>query len=530
MMKKLSIYFLIVFFLANYSKFSNCDVRTVPPLQDVMSYLKNDNKSALKDIWKYLKTEKNDPIMFYLLGKFLEKNRNYDGGIWAYEKALGISPKNKALLNSLAECYFEKKDHEKSKNVYLDLLKEDPTNFNTLMLLGKCYFCLEDFEKSNRCFVIANKLYPDSPSVHCGLSATYFRLNNISKAEPIARNLYQSFPDNMLYKNNLAYLLLAKGDLAKGFKLLNGSDNFQNNFNKPNLTEGDDVNGKGVLFFMHEILAGDIFQYIRYAKLVKDAGATVFVLLDKKRNKYLKKFLQLLPYLDGVFIDEEEVPEFDLYCYAMRINVEFVTSIESLPQEIPYLLADEKLVSHWKNELANDKKIKVGVCLHGGGKFSNSELKYGGVNDVSMGMCRRSLPDDMFEYFDSTLINTNMASFYSLEPFYNYEVKLSLHEFEETFDKKNGSFMDTAAVIRNLDLVITVDTSIAHLAGGLGVPVWIMLPGHADWRWFIDREDSPWYPTAKLFRQPKQGDWKSVINNLKGDLDKFIYRKILFQN
>ena len=114
------------------------------------------------------------------------------------------------------------------------------------------------------------------------------------------------------------------------------------------------------------------------------------------------------------------------------------------------------------------------------------------------------------------------ASVYSLEPKFKYENNLKVHEFGETFDKDHGSFMDTAAVINNLDLVITVDTSIAHLAGGLGVPVWILLMYHPDWRWFVDRDDSPWYPTAKLFRQAKQGDWKSVIDDVEKELQKLI--------
>ena len=101
----------------------------------------------------------------------------------------------------------------------------------------------------------------------------------------------------------------------------------------------------------------------------------------------------------------------------------------------------------------------------------------------------------------------------------------SLHSFDETFDTTYGSFMDTAAVMRQLDLIITVDTSIAHLAGGLGVPVWVPLPFPAEWRWLTDRVDSPWYPTMKLFRQTKRNNWADVITQIKQEVTQLVCKK-----
>ena len=98
------------------------------------------------------------------------------------------------------------------------------------------------------------------------------------------------------------------------------------------------------------------------------------------------------------------------------------------------------------------------------------------------------------------------------------DINFGLKNFGKDFDTTNGAFMDTAAIMRNLDLVITIDTSTAHLAGGLGVPVWTLLPEKAEWRWMLNRKDSPWYPTMKLFRQ-KDNNWKKVINKVKGKLE-----------
>lgn len=111
---------------------------------------------------------------------------------------------------------------------------------------------------------------------------------------------------------------------------------------------------------------------------------------------------------------------------------------------------------------------------------------------------------------------------YSLQKIHGYKelqnCTFNLHIFDETFDRDNGRFMDTAAIMKNLDLIITIDTSIAHLAGALGVPVWVLLPYKADWRWMLNKTNSPWYPTMRLFRQKKPGDWETVIQEIIKEL------------
>jgi len=171
--------------------------------------------------------------------------------------------------------------------------------------------------------------------------------------------------------------------------------------------------------------------------------------------------------------------------------------------------------SHWRNYFKYDKNFKIGICwygntVHGPNKFM--PLSYfaqlNQLPNVSLYSLQKVGGLDQLEQLeqlsDHTVINT----------------------FGETFDEHNGCFMDTAAIMKHLDLVITVDTSMAHLAGGLGVPTWVVLPFPAEWRWLIDRTDSPWYPTIKLFRKKADSNWQEVIDDVKDNV-KEVMAKLL---
>ncbi|MDZ4129419.1 MAG: hypothetical protein U1E02_35420, partial [Hydrogenophaga sp.] len=169
------------------------------------------------------------------------------------------------------------------------------------------------------------------------------------------------------------------------------------------------------------------------------------------------------------------------------------------------------------NDFATDTQFKIGISWQ-------AQM----YQDEATGKpipCSRSIP---IEKIKKLLEEFPFVSFYNLQKNAACSALANhpnFHTFNDSFDKTNGRFMDTAAVMKNLDLVLTIDTSIAHLAGALGVPTWTMLRQSADWRWFIEREDSPWYPTMRLFRQKKEGDWDAVIQNIINELPLLIIKK-----
>ncbi len=245
---------------------------------------------------------------------------------------------------------------------------------------------------------------------------------------------------------------------------------------------------------------GDMLQFVRYARKLKQLGATVYV----QTFGSLVRLFSLCPYIDSVIKQGDSLPKADTRVPLLSTPLVFKTTINTIPADIPYLYADQSLVQEWHQKIALDNQFRVGICWRA--------------------TLQKNIP---LAPFLEHLASIPHVHFYSLVKNGTPDLKSTpqaqcIIDFGPNFDSDHGSFMDTAAIMKNLNLVITSDTSVAHLAGGLGVPVWIMLPYDCDWRWFFDREDSPWYPTMRLFRQPKMGDWNSVFSQITQELKKII--------
>jgi hypothetical protein len=244
---------------------------------------------------------------------------------------------------------------------------------------------------------------------------------------------------------------------------------------------------------------GDAIQFIRYIPLVVQRGAKLIV----ECRKELASLFRNVSGVKQVIKAGEQLPAFDVYCPLLSLPLRFNTTLKTIPADIPYIKADAVLFQKWKNRLSDDNpKLKVGLVWAGRPTFKLSHLK--------------ECPLRMF----SPLAQIKDITFYSLQKGNGSEQAKNPPEGMNLIDYTDEiqDFSDTAALIENLDLVISVDTSVAHLAGAMGKPVWTLLPFSPDWRWMLKREDSPWYPTMRLFRQPSHGDWKPVIERVKKEL------------
>ncbi|HEB41775.1 MAG TPA: hypothetical protein ENI08_02015, partial [Candidatus Dependentiae bacterium] len=233
-------------------------------------------------------------------------------------------------------------------------------------------------------------------------------------------------------------------------------------------------------------------------------------------QKPLVKVISLCPYVDQVVTLNEKLPAFDLHAPLMSLPHILKTTIDTVPTDIPYLYAKPELVEYWKGKLSSDKNVKVGICWQGNSKYSTPMLR--------ATVALKSMDLNKLSPFG----NVPGVSIYSLQKTTGTDQLktvapgFTIHTFDDDFDESNGRFMDTVAIIKNLDLVITVDTSIGHLAAALGKPTWVILPNPPDWRWMINRDDTPWYPTMRLFRQPTPGDWESIIAVITQELEKYV--------
>jgi hypothetical protein len=244
---------------------------------------------------------------------------------------------------------------------------------------------------------------------------------------------------------------------------------------------------------------GDTLQFCRYAKEVAALGAEVVLEVQSA-------LLPLLADLDGVqqaVARGAPLPAFDFHCPLMSLPLAFKTDLSSIPADIPYIHSNALRVAEWRKKLAVKAKPRVGVVWSGSRLLRNDKR--------SMALAEM-LP-----------LVRDWAEWVSLQkevPEADVDLLASRSDLRP-LGRELRDFADTAALVELMDVVVTVDTSIAHVAGAMGKPVWILLPHNQhDWRWMLDRKDSKWYPTARLFRQSSNGDWAGVISQVDDELSR----------
>ncbi len=297
---------------------------------------------------------------------------------------------------------------------------------------------------------------------------------------------------------NQALSRLTLGDYENGWKLFEWrwqgtpQRQFAREFADPPWLGEEDVAGKTVLLHAEQGF-GDTFQFSRYIPMVCALGAKVVVRAPENTLSVLASLKAEMT----LVAKGQPLPAFDVHCPLMSLPLAFKTVLDTVPAKVPYLYADEAKRAIWRKALGDKSRPRIGLCWTGKPRMTV---------DAKRSMTFAQLAPLLRLPFSFHAVNKDLrledraaaAAF----------PQLAVHT-DELHD-----FSDTAALIAELDLVISVDTSLAHLTGALGKPVWVLLPWASEWRWLMDRRDSPWYPTAELFRQPADGDWQSVIGEV----------------
>ena len=315
---------------------------------------------------------------------------------------------------------------------------------------------------------------------------------------------------------NLALVWLTHGDFERGWTKYDWrwtQPGFIRREFSQRLWDGTHLGGKTILLHAEDGL-GDTLHFIRYASLVRERGGNVIV----ECQSALVRLLQGVPGISRLVAQGAPLPGFDVQAPLLSLPGIFHTVLETIPAKVPYLHADRNLVEHWRRELQKSdvkstgldtgRSLRVGIAWQGNPGFLHDRL--------------RSIPLAHFAKLAKVpgLQLVSLQKGPGKEQLLEQKDEFSVLDLGNRVDEKYGGFMDTAAIMQNLDLVITSDTVIAHLAGALGVPVWVALALAPDWRWLLNREDSPWYPTMRLFRQRSQGDWDEVFERIAEQLRK----------
>lgn len=354
----------------------------------------------------------------------------------------------------------------------------------------------------------ALQLNPNHVQALNNLGAVLTEQGHIDGAVDSYRRALKLAPDCHEAKVDLSMLLLLSGDFESGWPLYEARLNYispgKRKFSQPQWN-GEDVLGKRVLVHAEQGF-GDSIQFIRYARLIAERGADVIV----ECQIPLVNLLRGVKDVAEVFALGEALPRFDLHVPMLSQPLIFQTRPESIPAEVPYIFAEPTRCSVWARRLCNrGNHLKVGLAWAGNPAHRSTRAR-----DILLSMLR-------------PLLGVAGVEFFSLQVGFGSEQIQFLPDSASISDCTCyiQEFADTAALMMQLDLVVSVDTAAAHLAGALGRPVWTLLPFVPDWRWGLGGERTPWYPTMRLFRQSTRNDWAPVIQRVCGELEGMVKAK-----
>jgi tetratricopeptide (TPR) repeat protein len=474
-----------------------------------------------------------------------------DTGIAYFTKAIAIEPSHILARTQKALLLEEKGMINEAITELKEIEQLDPTNVAIITHIAQLYGTSSCYDQAISYYRKSCCMKPDSPDLMIGLANTlinahqeqeaialYYKvleknptltttlhnfgfllkkLGYVDQAIEVYKRVIEQRPDYALAHLNLGIAYLSKGDFARGFLEYEWRFEAYNvkrkEFPQPRW-DGSNLKDKRIYVYGEQGF-GDIFQCMRYIPLLKKQGAYVIFHVPTA----LKAIVSLCPYIDMIVSNNDPLPDFDYHSSLWSLPLLFNTTLDTIPIDIPYIYADQTLVQKWADRLSDTQKFKIGICWHGNQHYQDLALKH----NVIEKSC--TLADF------TSIASIPGVTLYNLQRIETPEEKAELahysflQEFDDSFDETHGRFMDSAAVIKSLNLVITVDTSTAHFAAALGTPTWIILPKHADWRWMHDRSDSPWYPNVRLFRQKQQGNWTEVMHTIKQELVEVIAQK-----
>jgi tetratricopeptide (TPR) repeat protein len=445
---------------------------------------------------------------YHNLGLALEQTNHYSLALAAYEKAINIDPN---YLNAYlhASTLLQKiQQYPAAHAIIAKAQARHPDNLQIALIEGSILYTEGKLEQAQVAVTAVIKKNPALPQAHIILGAIYEKLNDFQKAYSEYKQAVALEPNNPNHHIAVSDACLGLGNYrewAQEYEWRWQSKPPVNPAIAPRW-DGSSLKNKKILIAGENGL-GDTIQYLRFIPLLKAQGAHVILLAQKP----LKALLKNCAYLDLVITKNDPIPHVDTLTSVMSLPYYFPITQKTIPPT-PFLSADKTLINFWKQKLAHDKNFKIGICWHDSP-----------IDTFSIPQARRSMPLETI----AQLAQINNISLYSLQKDWPADQlkKYGIKDFGANFDISHGAFMDTVAIMKNLDLVITIDTVTAHLAGALDVPVWVMTPVAADTRWMLNRTDTPWYTHMRFFRQKTMGDWNTVIHAVSTALKNEVIKK-----
>jgi tetratricopeptide (TPR) repeat protein len=491
--------------------------------------------TSVKLLCQVIELNPNRDSAFYYLGYSMCALKQFAAGVECFDKALVLNPGHAQSMCDRARALLELGQLEEALRGFdgaIGLRPRDAQAYsyrgNALLALGRRDDAIASFDQSiaiepsaaaylnrgNACQAIgafqaavdsydrAIVLQEGYTMAHSNRSVSLKHLHRLDEAISSSDRATAIDPSYADAHWNRALTQLLKGDLAQGFAGYQWRwemDNFKairRTFKQPQWLGTQALHGKKLLIHGEQGL-GDTIQFSRYAAMAQAAGCHVLYEVEPP----LFTLFQSLPGVGTLLRQGDPLPDFDYYCPVMSLPLAFRTDLATVPAASRYLAADKTKLAHWAALLGSKTSPRVGLVWSGNPTHQDDHNR-----SIGLSMFLHKLPAG-FEYvsLQKDVRESDVAA--------SQGASNLRHFGEQLLD-----FSDTAALCELMDLVITVDTSVAHLSGALGVPTWVLLPHLPDWRWLLNRRDSPWYPSVRLYRQSKAQHWDDVFVAVANDL------------
>ncbi|GIW98256.1 MAG: FlbA protein [Pirellulaceae bacterium] len=452
------------------------------------------------------------PQQLLQYGWQVHQQKRYAEAEKCYRHALTGAPNNAAAWVYLGMALHDQRQYQQATEAYrhaLALQPDFPVAWNNL---GNSLRYLDEVAEADACFQRAIDLKPDYLNAYKNRGTLHVWTGRLDLGMKYYQAALQINPQEAELHRNLGVIYLLQGDFQRGWEEYRWRwrvGDLRRPTDRIPVWQGEALAGRSILLTVEQGL-GDTLHFVRFARLLRAAGARVTVYCQPALLGILQQAVELgrivpntLP-LDGGF---------DFQCSLIDVADVLQVNLDRIPSDIPYLQAAPHLIDYWRHRLGpKERTVRVGIAWQG-----NPDHQADAFRSVPL---RAFAP--LAEVPGVELISLQHG--FGSEQLDAWQGPQPIRRLPPDVDQSSGAFMDTAAVMKNLDLVITTDTSIAHLAGALGVPTWIVLGHIPDWRWMLGRSDSPWYPTVRLFRQPRLGDWDSVFIEVATQLARWVNR------
>ena len=482
-----------------------------------------------------LRQDPADARGHYNLGNLLLRSGEAEAALACYEAALSLQPDHAQALNNLAAALRQLGRLDEAEHQYRCLVGRAPAMAGAHYNLGNLLFAANRFAEAADCFRQALALQPGDADVANNLGSALIELGDYAGAELHLRQAAERQPDQALpcsnlgvalremgqveaaevcftkalelagdrvpARNNLATTLLQTGRLEAGWAL------YESRWETPTLPprpfrqplwQGEPL-GNGVLLLHAEQGLGDTLQFCRYVAWAAERARVVLEVQPPLRSLLAHS----LPAGVTIVCRGETLPRFDQHCPLLSLPRVFGTTLQTIPAPIPYLSADPAQAAAWQARLQALPGLRIGLVWRGNQAYADAKRKRD--MDPAYLSLLSAVPRASFISLQKDLSPAEQAAAQSFLPFTDWTDELT-------------DFQQTASLVAALDLVIGVDTAVVHLAGALGRPVWLLNRFDPCWRWLRDREDSPWYPTLRQFRQTVSGDWAGPMQQVSAQL------------